>query len=321
MGAIVYERSNDKLVGKGYALEELYDHIAQDYHGCFDGYFVFDADNILEPDYIENMNMIFSEGFEIVTGYRNSKNYGDNWISAGYSLWFLRESRFLNHSRSILGTSCAISGTGFLFSQRIISNTDGWHFHLLTEDIEFSIYHILKGEKIGFCPDAVLYDEQPVKFRQSWRQRMRWARGYLQVYRRFGARLLLGALCGKFSCFDMSMVIMPAIALTILSIFFNVTLSMLGATHGEDLLEAIYSAAESLFQIYIMLFVVGGITTVSEWKRIHAPAVKKLLYALTFPLFMLTYIPISFVALFTRVKWKPIEHHVSAAKFKMEKKS
>ena len=46
------------------------------------------------------------------TGYRNSKNFGDNWISAGYSLWFLRESRLLNHARDILGTSAAVSGPG-----------------------------------------------------------------------------------------------------------------------------------------------------------------------------------------------------------------
>ena len=35
-----------------------------------------------------------------------------------------------------------------------------------------------------------------------------------------------------------------------------------------------------------------------------------MLYTFTFPIFMLTYIPISLVALFSRkVQWKPIEHH------------
>ena len=62
----------------------------------FDGYFVFDADNVLEESYIAEMNRTFSDGYEVVTSYRNSKNYGDNWISAGYALWFLRESQFLN---------------------------------------------------------------------------------------------------------------------------------------------------------------------------------------------------------------------------------
>lgn len=39
---------------------------------------MFDADNILAPDYLERMNETFSNGSEIVTSYRNSKNFGDN---------------------------------------------------------------------------------------------------------------------------------------------------------------------------------------------------------------------------------------------------
>ena len=66
------------------------------------------------------MNETFSDGHDIVTSYRNSKNYGDNWISAGYGLWFLRESKYLNHARMLLGTSCAVSGTGFLFSRKVL---------------------------------------------------------------------------------------------------------------------------------------------------------------------------------------------------------
>ena len=81
-GATVYERFNNVQVGKGYALQTLLGHLEQDYPAGFDGYFVFDADNILDPDYIAAMNRTFSQGHDIVTSYRNSKNYGDNWISA-----------------------------------------------------------------------------------------------------------------------------------------------------------------------------------------------------------------------------------------------
>ena len=82
-GAVVYERFNHVNVGKGYALDFLLQHIGADYPEGFDGYFVFDADNLLSPDYIQRMNETFSAGHEIVTSYRNSKNFGDNWISAG----------------------------------------------------------------------------------------------------------------------------------------------------------------------------------------------------------------------------------------------
>ena len=210
-GAIVFERFDSANVGKGYALNYLLHRIDELFpERPFDGYFVFDADNVLEENYIEEMNRVFSEGYEIVTSYRNSKNFGDNWISSGYALWFLRESQFLNHARMKLGTSCAVSGTGFLFSQKVLGDCGGWNFHLLTEDIEFTVHNVVRGLKIGYCHDAVLYDEQPTRFRQSWNQRLRWARGYLQVFGKYGKDLLRGIAHGSFSCFDMTMNIMPA---------------------------------------------------------------------------------------------------------------
>ena len=309
-GAVVYERFNQLNVGKGYALDFLLQHIGADYPAGFDGYFVFDADNILAPDYIERMNEMFSNGHEIVTSYRNSKNFGGNWISAGYALWFLRESRYLNGARTRLGSSAAVGGTGFLFSQRILNESHGWRFYLLTEDIEFSVYHILRGEKIAICESAVLYDEQPTDFRQSCRQRLRWAKGYVQVFLRYGGQLLRGAARGSWSCFDISMSILPAFILTSLCLLANVTLTVLGLMQGAGVWFALRSLLECLGSILATLLVLGGITTVTEWHRIHATTAQKLVYTLTFPLFMLTYLPISLAALFMKVEWKPIHHSV-----------
>ena len=309
-GAVVYERFNQLNVGKGYALDFLLQHIGADYPAGFDGYFVFDADNILAPDYIERMNEMFSNGHEIVTSYRNSKNFGGNWISAGYALWFLRESRYLNGARTRLGSSAAVGGTGFLFSQRILNESHGWRFYLLTEDIEFSVYHILRGEKIAICESAVLYDEQPTDFRQSCRQRLRWAKGYVQVFLRYGGQLLRGAARGSWSCFDISMSILPAFILTSLCLLANITLTVLGLMQGAGVWFALRSLLECLGSILATLLVLGGITTVTEWHRIHATTAQKLVYTLTFPLFMLTYLPISLAALFMKVEWKPIHHSV-----------
>ena len=313
-GAVVYERHNTYAVGKGYALRFLLENIFKNFgEYAYDGFFVFDADNILAPNYVEAMNRTFSDGHEIVTSFRNSKNYGDNWISAGYALWFLRESRYLNHARFLLGTSCAVSGTGFLFSRQVLEETGPWPFHLLTEDIQFSVDQVTRGRKIAFCPDAVLYDEQPTTFRQSWNQRLRWSKGYLQVFRGYGAKLLRGAAGGSFSCYDMAAAIMPAFVLSAAAIVCNVTAAVLGAIRGADLTIALWSVGQMLLNMYLTLFILGAITTVTEWRRIHTKAVKKVIYAFTFPLFMFTYIPISFAAFFCKGEWKPIEHRVSAA--------
>ena len=310
-GAAVYERRDNRYFGKGYALESLLGYIDRDYPDGFDGYFVFDADNVLKEDYIEQMDRVFSEGNDIVTSYRNSKNYADNWISAGYALWFLRESRYLNHARFLLKTSCAVSGTGFLVSLKVMEEIGGWPFHMLTEDIEFSIHQITNGKKIAFCEDAELFDEQPVTFSQSWHQRMRWARGYLQVFEGYGLSLVRGALKGSFSCFDMSMTIMPAFILSTISIFGDLALGIWGASIGDNVMIAVHSIGSLLSSMYLMLFSLGAVTTVTEWQHIQTSTTKKILYTFTFPLFMFTYIPISIAALFVNPGWKPIHHSVS----------
>lgn len=308
-GAVVYTRRDSLHVGKGYALNFLLEQIARDYPaGFFDAFLVLDADNVIAPNYITEMNKTFSDGYGIITSYRNSKNYGDNWISAGYALWFLREARYLNNARMLLGSSCAVSGTGFLFSREILERCGGWNFFLLTEDIEFSIDNVVRGEKIGYCGTAVLYDEQPTSFRQSWRQRLRWSRGYLQVFSRYGSRLMRGIFHGSFSCYDMAMNIMPAAVLTGLSVAVNLTAAAANFYIGGDLKVLGLSVLQTLVNLYMTLFVIGSITTITEWKQIHCSAGKKLLYALSFPVFMFTYVPITIASLFCDVQWQPIRH-------------
>ncbi len=320
--AVVLERENKEFRGKGHALDYLFEYIKATYsYNEFDGYFVFDADNVLEKNYIEEMNKGFSDGYKILTSYRNSKNYGDNWVSAGYALWFLRESKYLNHSRFLLNTSCAISGTGFLFSKEIVENNNGWKCYLLTEDIEFTVSNVIKGEKIGYCSKAIFYDEQPIKFRQSWKQRMRWARGYLQVYGKYGWSMIKGAFKGNFSCYDMSMTTMPAIVLTILCFMTNIINLMIAIVLKTPILLSLKPFLDIFISIYLTVFILGAITIVSEWKNIHTSAFKKILYGFTFPIFMMTYIPISFIALFKNVHWEQIEHKKAMTLTDIKKKS
>lgn len=309
-GARVFERTDSVRVGKGYVLNFLLREIAA-MGEAYDAYVVLDADNVLDPDFLCEIERTHNSGYEIVTCYRNSKNYGDNWISAGYALWFLREACYLNAPRMACGSSCAVSGTGFLFSDRVLHACGGWNFFLLTEDIEFTIDNVTRGMKIGYAGSAVLYDEQPTSFRQSWRQRLRWAKGYLQVFRKYGASLLSGIFRGSFSCYDMAMNIMPAAVLTGVSVVVNLYAAAVRFSSGGSMAALGISVMQTLVSLYLTLFVLGAITTATEWRSIHCTGRKKLLYLFTFPVFMLTYIPICIVSLFTKVEWKPIRHERS----------
>ncbi len=314
-GATVWERFNRLEVGKGYSLDFLLSRIHRFYPDKqYDGYFVFDADNLLDENYIREMNKTFSAGYRIITSYRNSKNFSSNWISASYSIWFLREAKSLNNARMLLGTSCAISGTGFLVHHEILDELGGWKHFLLTEDIEFTVDSILHGEKVGYCHNAVLYDEQPVSFVQSWNQRLRWSKGNLQIARNYGGQLLTGIFTAehKFACFDMAMTVLLMFVLSSVAIICNcagIYVSLLAK--DQAFISIFWSLFRSLCSLYLLFYAMGLLTVISEWKKIHASAGKKILYSFSFPFFMATYVPITAVALFKKVKWTPIHHTIA----------
>lgn len=310
-GMTVYERNDLEKVGKSYALELLFEKLKTDFPDGFDGYFVFDADNIINDDYIEKINDVFSAGYEVVTGYRNSKNYGSSWVSAAHALWFLRESRYLNESRYLMNLSCAISGTGFVISRRIIEENGGWPFHLMTEDVEFTATRIIKGEKFGYCAEAELYDEQPIKFSQSWNQRLRWSKGNFQVFAKYGKAFVKGFFKGNFSCYDMAMATVPAFVLSFISLLCMVIGWVGMYITGDSVKDTIIYIITTFSTMYFAMFLIGFIATITEWKHINAGRVKRILYLFTFPLFMLSYIIIAVGALFCKVSWKPIEHTVT----------
>jgi cellulose synthase/poly-beta-1,6-N-acetylglucosamine synthase-like glycosyltransferase len=318
-GAIVRERFNNALIGKGYALDYMLKIIKRDYSSKkYDGYFVFDADNLLDENYILEMNKTFNQGYRVITSYRNSKNYDQNWITAGYALWFLHEAEYINLPRMTLNTSCAISGTGFLVHADLIKENGGWIHHLLTEDIEFSVSQIIKGEKIGYCRNAMFYDEQPFTFEQSWNQRLRWAKGFYQVFSKYGLDLIKGIFKGKnhrFSCYDMTMTIMPSMLISCFSVLLNTMFYIAGLLELIDGKINIYVITIAILKSfgwnYLVMFLLGIITTITEWNKIHSSGWKKIAYTFTFPFFMITYMPISVVALFKDVEWKPIAHTVA----------
>lgn len=315
-GAMVYQRQNKAQVGKGFALAFLLGKL-QEEHGekRYDGYFVFDADNLLDPHYIAEMNKVFSSGHRVVTGYRNTKNFEDNWITAGYGLWFLRESEYLNRPRDTLNIGCAVSGTGFLFADSILKEQGGWDWFCLTEDLEFTAEMVIRGEKIAYCGDAVLYDEQPSSFKQSLRQRSRWIKGYFQVIAEHGGDLLHTLTAtGRFACYDMLMNTIPAAVLTVLSFLVNTVMffvGMVSARHEMGLFA--FSVISALVNSYSVLFLMGLMPLVTERKRIRCSRRKRVLYAFTFPLFVFTFGIAMLLAVFGNVEWKPIRHSVAVS--------
>ena len=310
-GATVFERFNTEQVGKGYAISYLLEQVQKeaDYEQ-FDAFLVFDADNLLAKDYLKQMNRMPEAGYEAFCGYRNTKNFGDSWVAAGYGLWYLHESTHMNRSRFAIGTSCAVNGTGFGFTRQLLERIGGWPFHCLTEDIEFNQWCASHQVKIGYCHDAIAYDEQPITFKQSWTQRTRWAQGGIQVSLRYGSRLAKGLTKGTWSrwaCFEMLTLCLWGYGMSGLAAILSFLLSL--CTGG--LLGLGLALGGGIIGAYFSMAAIGAWTMLTEHRRVYASKGRKIGAVFTFPFFMLSFIPIAGLACFSKFEWKPIEHTVA----------
>lgn len=195
-GAICYERFNDEQRTKGFALQFLFERIKEDYGiNSFEGYFIFDSDNLINKDYITRMNDSFDAGEKIITSYRNTKNFDENWVASTYALHWLRSIRYRHRARSVFRLATNIQGTGFLFASELVK--DGWNYTSLTEDRAFTADAVAHGYKISYNDDAMFYDEQPTSVKIAFRQRIRWSKGHIIAFVETGWPLFKNIFVGN----------------------------------------------------------------------------------------------------------------------------
>ena len=306
---IVFERYNEEEIGKGYALDYLINKIKNEYkNNKYDAFIVFDADNLVDKNFIYEMNRIYSNGYEVVTSFRNSKNYGDNWLSAGSSIFFLHSSLYSKY-KMLRNNSSSISGTGFLFSNKVLEFYGGWKFYSLVEDIEFTLNNMKNNIKIGYSDLSILYDEQPTKFSQFWKQRVRWTKGNIDVINKFKRQNKQNRIKIKINTPNTITLSTILTTINLISILILITLSLIniGNESSGTYLQVIM---ELLISSYIVLEINSIITTIVEWNKIKVSWVKKIIYIFTFPFMILCYIPIPFICLFkNNINWEQIKHN------------
>ncbi len=314
LGAICYERFDDEHRTKGYALEFLFDQIEKDFGICsFDGYFIFDADNLLKSDYITRMNEAYDTGEKIITGYRNTKNFADNWISASYGIHWLRTVRFEHRARSVLRLATRIQGTGLLVSSDLLR--DGWHYTSLTEDRELSADAVVNGYRITFNNAAEFYDEQPTSMRVALRQRIRWAKGHLQIYKKSGWKLFANTFKKRsFMSWDMLLIVFPrslAVAIRkLLMLIINISLLLLGVAIDGGWRGFLLGTALTIGRYVLRKIPEALYVFISEHKRIgHIPLHKVAFYSLMWCTFDVIGRLALCIAAVSKVEWKPIPHN------------
>ena len=301
-GAIVYERFDEEHKTKGYALNWFLKQKIEE-NAPYDAFCIFDADNIVDENFI--MNKKLCQGEEVVQGYRDIKNPTDSWITAGYAIFYWTMNRFYHLARYNLGLSPLINGTGFMVKFDIIKPT-GWDTNTLTEDIEFSLKTIISGKKLGWATDAIVYDEQPVGFKQSWSQRSRWTVGHIQCLKEYTIPLAVAVKEHKtLMNFDGLLYMIGSIPMFVLTIILLILNFVMYFSNGMSTLDLFINCLRYLLPTFLLPIITAIMIMILDKKPIR-PMIKGLAL---YPLFLGSWLLINFKCLFKKqTKWEKIEH-------------
>ncbi len=275
----------------------------------YDAWLVFDADNVVDRRFLSEMNNARLAGAQAAQGYRDSKNPYDTAVSSSSSIYYWMMDRFHNGGKAGLGVSAMIGGTGFMVTQQLLDKLGGWRTETISEDLEMTAQAVLAGEKVAYVPKAVTYDEQPLTWEQSIRQRRRWTSGTLQVAQR--CLPVLGEAQSdrpRLVLFDLELtLLMPAYQLAALAglICTVLTSALGGKTLLQSLLLGLAGACGNIAWAAVTATVAAGIviTLEGKWDR-------RLWKGLaSYWLFLLTWLPITAVSFWKKTTvWEEIRH-------------
>ncbi|MCX8074455.1 MAG: glycosyltransferase family 2 protein [Clostridia bacterium] len=295
-----------EISSKGQALKYAFDNILRN-NDVYDAFCVFDADNVVHPNFLKRMSDTLCEGYQVAQGYRDSKNPSDSWISSCYSLFYWTQNYFFNQARMNLGWSASINGTGFMLSSKVLKS-NGFNTVTMTEDIEFAAQCACNNERIAFVKDAITYDEQPTTFIQSWKQRKRWSMGTMQCLYNYCKPLMKKGIKSDIpQCLDMLLFFMaPFVQI----LGFILLVILIGYNMLNIELNDIWQVAYVYKWIaavitYVVSILISCTVVILEDKKIT----KVYIGIFTLLIFMISWLPINIYCLFSRkYEWEPIEH-------------
>jgi cellulose synthase/poly-beta-1,6-N-acetylglucosamine synthase-like glycosyltransferase len=292
-GALVQERFSDSGKGKGFALEWMLHRLfAMDKK--YDAVCIFDADNLVHPNFLKEMNSRLCHGEKIIQGYLDTKNPEDSWVSAMFAISFWITNHIWHLAKYNIGLSCVLGGTGMCIDTEVLKR-HGWGATCLTEDEEFTMKALMEGIPTTWAHDAVIYDEKPLTFKAAWNQRVRWAQGNFDVANRYIPRMLYKGIKEHNILLLDGVIDMFQPYFLLISAFFIISSYIYEFIpfYTNILYDVLPMAVWQVIGIGQYLFPVAVLIKIrASWKS--------WLYLLSYPLFIYTWIPITAIGFFKR---------------------
>ena len=259
---------------KGFALQECIDYLWRE-NINYDAYMIFDADNILDPNYIEVMNDVRGLGVQVGIGYRNFTNADTNWVAANSAVMFSYMNQITSYGRSIIFHKATLMGTGYYVDDSIIREIGEWIFTGMTEDIQLTTYCYYHDIYMMYYPAVCFYDEQATDMKTVHNQHVRWIAGYIEprkfmkkagVKKDYHPSRLQRLMTDEFS-----IGIIPFVVFNVVSFFIiiaSIVFSILSGIYGVPYQTGII-AATGFFQasVLFMCFVIAVTLSIIRNRR------------------------------------------------------
>ncbi|MCY0876692.1 MAG: glycosyltransferase family 2 protein [Firmicutes bacterium] len=304
-GAMVSERSSEGERGKGFAIRWMLEQLAE-MGTVYDAVVMFDADNLVATNFLRVMNDRLQDGKKVIQGYLDIKNPYDSWVSISMAISYWYTNRMWQLARYNLGLSCALGGTGLCIDMPLLTQL-GWEATGLTEDVEFGARCVSIGIYPVWAHDARVYDEKPITLIASLRQRLRWMQGHFTCAQQYMMPLLKASVVERnLPKLDAAIYLFQPMRFLIL--FLTGFMLVFQATvPGSSAISAVTELLPTWFWAAINLFILIQMPLAMLLDRVNW---KAYLGLPLFPFFMMTWFPVTSMALFTRHNrvWKHTVH-------------
>ena len=315
----VRDRLMDGRRTKGFALQECIDYLWRNELN-YDAYMIFDADNILEENYIETMNDLRQTGVRVGLGYRNFTNANTNWLTIGSSIMFSYMNEVTCKGRSLVFHKATLMGTGYYVDDLIIREAGGWIFTGMTEDIQLTSYCYYHDIYMRYYPVTCFYDEQSPDFKTVHNQHLRWLFGYFErrsFLRKAGIQHdFHPQKMQKFMNFEFSWGLIPFVIFNVvmsLSAIVDIVFGGLAVVYsGVYEYSFLFSlAAFQILLVYMSFVLPAFITVLRDSEKMALTPKNKVLGVLTYMFFFYEFILAFLDGFFhpsKRTTWKKVKH-------------
>lgn len=319
LSSIIY--IDEKQKTKGHALDYAFKQILFSYPNQYDGYFIIDADCVLDSMFLCEMNRAFGSGKDVYNSKLVVKNYlrqdksANRWASYCNGLIWTIMSELGNRAKSDQGIVTMTLGTGLLIKGSLIKDWGGWPFlETLTEDMELQRCCAIHHYKTEYVSYAICYVEESVSLKATNLRRNRWMTGVVHCDRLFdeiqrkGRRTKLDRI--NFYAVHSLYYVYAYVGFLLLFFLSNLSIGIISSILSHPFSPYFYILSFlSFFLVYTGFFILTIRALQVDKKYLPMKKRTKVFIALTHPFYYMGYIGIM-IKIFTFRKtkiWKKIE--------------